>query len=291
MVNGIWRAEYPFYSHYLDIDGQRMHYLDEGQGEPIVMLHGNPTWSFYYRRLVTAFRTSHRVIAPDHIGCGLSDKPQDYPYTLRQHIDNLERLLQHLELEHITLVVHDWGGAIGMGYALRHIPQIRRFVIFNTAAWLSDRCPRRIRICRIPLIGELAVRGLNGFAGAATRMAVEQRMSRRVKAGYLAPYDNWSNRIATLRFVQDIPLSETHPSHATLREIEAGLPELVNRPMLIVWGMKDWCFQEHFLMEWARRFPHAEIHRAEGAGHYVVEEAHDQIEPLMRRFVSPEPQQ
>ncbi len=280
-----WRALYPFESRFHQTGGQRMHYLDEGSGDPLVMVHGNPSWSFYYRKLVAAFSETGRVIAPDHIGCGLSDKPQDYAYTLAQHVDNLGSLLDQLELERINLVLHDWGGAIGMGFAVRHPERISRIVVFNTAAWLSTRCPWRIRVCRIPVLGALAVRGLNGFAGAAVHMAVERTMPPEVMAGYLAPYDSWANRIATLRFVQDIPLSESHPTYQTLGQIEAELHRLVERPMQIIWGMKDWCFTEHFLEGWQQRFPAAELHRIPDAGHYVVEDAIEQIIPLMRAFI------
>src|SRR5262245_5273337 len=117
-----FRELYPFQSHWLVLDGLRYHYLDEGPKEapPILMLHGNPTWSFYYRPLIPTLSQTHRVIVPDHMGCGLSDKPQNYPYNLEQHIQNVEKLIAHLGLRQITLVVHDWGGVIGMGYATRH---------------------------------------------------------------------------------------------------------------------------------------------------------------------------
>ncbi len=118
--------------------GLRYHYIDEGQGPPVVMVHGNPSWSIYYRNLVEALRSTHRCIVPDHIGCGFSDKPDDsnYAYTLSQRIEDLESLLESLNLtEPITLVVHDWGGAIGMGYATRHPEKIARLVILNTAAF------------------------------------------------------------------------------------------------------------------------------------------------------------
>ena len=170
------RHLYPFASHYFDTGGRRMHYVDEGAGPAVVMLHGNPTWSFYYRELITALRDSYRVIAPDHIGCGLSDKPQDYPYTLATHIENLERLLDHLGLDDITLAMHDWGGAIGCGFAVRHPQRVGRLIVLNTAAFLG-RTPWRIRMCRLPVLGPLLVRGLNGFARTATLMACKDRLA------------------------------------------------------------------------------------------------------------------
>ncbi len=278
---------YPFHAHHLDIDGQRMHYLDEGAGPPLLMLHGNPTWSFYYRHLVCGLRDRYRVIVPDHIGCGLSDKPQTYDYTLRTHIANAETLLDHLRLNDVTLVVHDWGGAIGFGLATRRPEGFRRFVVFNTAAFLGGRVPWRIRMCRIPILGEWAVRALNGFARCATYMACAKhdRMMPAVKRGYLLPYDSYAHRIATHRFVKDIPLRANAPSHGVIRDIESKLAGLRDRPMSIFWGMKDFCFTPAFLEEWVTRFPDAEVHRFADAGHYVVEDAHEQILPAMNQFL------
>jgi haloalkane dehalogenase len=251
------------------------------------MLHGNPTWSFYYRHLIPLLSQTHRVIVPDHIGCGLSDKPQDYPYTLEQHIQNLERLVSQLSLEGVSLVLHDWGGVIGLGYATRHPDNVARFVIFNTAAFVLPLIPNRIRMCRSDLFGSLLVRGLNAFAGLATYMAVTRPMPAQVRAGYLAPYNNWRNRIAIHRFVQDIPLEEAHPTRPTLIEIEAGLEQLRERPMLIIWGAKDFCFTERdFLPEWRRRFPQAEVRVLKDAGHYVVEDAPERIGPWVVEFLN-----
>lgn len=282
---------YPFQSHSIALAGHTYHYLDEGSGEPLVMLHGNPTWSFYYRALIAEFRATHRVIVPDHMGCGLSDKPQAYPYTLAQHIANLEALIEALTLERMTLVLHDWGGAIGMGYALRHPERVTRFVLFNTAAFPSSRIPFRIALCKLPIVGALAVRGLNAFAGLAPLMACakQERMTPDVKAGYLAPYDSYAHRVAILRFVQDIPMSPAHPTYALVEEIGKGLATFTNRPMLIIWGEQDWCFTTEFLAEWQQRFPNADIHRIPNAGHYVVEDAHEQIIPWMREFLARRP--
>lgn len=280
------RDLYPFDSHFLDLPGARMHYVDEGSGPPIVMLHGNPTWSFYYRDLVKDLRDDHRVVAPDHIGCGLSDKPQQYPYALATHIDNVERLIDHLSLTDVTLVVHDWGGAIGFGWAMRHPARVRRFVVFNTAAFTGP-CPLRIRICRWPVLGSLIVRGLNGFAFPATFMACKNRsrMTGEVRRGYLLPYDSYANRIGVHRFVRDIPLNCRSPSHRVIQQIEASLPEFADRPMLICWGGRDFCFNDGYLAQWQRRFPDAAVHRFDDAGHYVVEDARDRILPIMRQFL------
>jgi haloalkane dehalogenase len=283
------RSLYPFQSNYLDVGGVRMHYLDEGPRDApiVVMLHGNPTWSFFYRALVFAMRDRYRLIVPDHIGCGLSDKPPAYSYTLATHIDNVERLLDLVGAGEVTLALHDWGGAIGMGWASRHTGRARRFVIFNTAAFFFRPTPMRIRICQVPIVGDFLVRGLNGFARAALRMAVAkpERMTREVRRAYLAPYDNWVDRVAILRFVRDIPRHPGVPSHAVLASIEASLPKFVDRPMIIFWGAKDFCFNDRVLAGWIRRFPGARFHRFEDAGHYVIEDAHERITPLLRDFL------
>ena len=279
---------YPFRTDYLNLDGQRMHYVDQGSGSPIVMVHGNPTWSFYYRTLISGLADRYRVVAPDHIGCGFSDKPRDYPYTLSTHINNLTQLIDHLDLRDVTLVVHDWGGPIGLGWAVQHLDRVRRLVIFNTAAFVGGRLPLRIRICRWPLVGHFGVVRLNAFARLATRMAMGRpdRMTREIRRGYLLPYGTPDDRIAILRFVQDAPLTPRDRSFAVLRQIEEQLPTLRDRPMTIFWGMKDFCFTPRSLDQWIDRFPNAKIHRYADAGHYVVEDAHERILPTLRDWLS-----
>src|SRR5688572_29776615 len=258
-----WRSLYPFRSHFLSMGDARLHYLDEGAGEPLLMVHGNPTWSFYWRNLVLGLRDRYRCIVPDHVGSGLSDKPQDYPYTLTTHIDNLCRLVEELDLTGITLLAHDWGGAIGLGTALRLPERFARLVLFNTGAFPPPFVPLRIRLCRTPLIGSWAMRRLNAFAKAALTMASEKqdRMTPVVKAGLLAPYDNWANRVAIDAFVRDIPFTRAHPTWQTLEQIEAGLASLADRPVQMIWGMKDWCFRPSCLERFEQHFPNAEVHR------------------------------
>ena len=283
-----WKSLYPFASHFLPLDGEgtRLHYVDEGAGEPILFVHGNPTWSFHWRKLIGEFSARFRTIAPDHVGCGGSDKPADYSYTLAQHIANLRRLVEHLDLKNITLVAQDWGGAIGMGAAGEMPERFRRFVLFNTAAFRSTRIPWRIAACRIPIVGKIAIQGLNLFLHAAFRMALTHPdvLSATERSGYLAPYDTWSHRRAIFRFVQDIPLRPNHPSYATLAQVEQGLSQFRDHPVQLIWGMRDWCFTPHFLERVLEFFPRAEAHRLSNAGHWVVEEAHDQIIAIMRDF-------
>lgn len=290
--------EYPFAPHFHELpDGNHLHYVDEGPraAEPLLFVHGNPTWSFYWRKLIQAFSKDHRCVAIDHLGCGFSDKPADWSYRLSDHVANLEHLIETLDLHNITLVVHDWGGPIGLGFAERHKHRIARLVVLNTAAFPNDtwggRAPLRIRACLTPVLGGLAVRGLNAFARMATFMAVEkhERMTPAVKAGFLAPYDSFANRIATLRFVEDIPLKRTHPSYATLAGIANGLEGLRDLPMCLIWGERDWCFTPAFREEWQRRFPEARVHTAEDAGHYVVEDASARVIHWISEFQAEHP--
>ncbi len=282
---------YPFKTNFLKLDSLNYHYLDEGEGDPLLMLHGNPTWSFYYRSLIRGLQHQNRCVVPDHMGCGLSDKPQDYEYTLETHIQNVEALVEHLKLENITLVVHDWGGAIGMGFATRHPEKIKRLIIFNTAAFISNRIPWSINICRNPVVGPIAIQSLNAFSRVALIRAskVPGRMDGKVRDGYLAPYQTPEDRIAQLRFVQDIPMTPDVASYPVVQKIEAGLGEFKNHPTLIVWGLKDFCFTEHFLERWKLIFPDAEVQALKKAGHYVVEDAYEEIIPNMIRFLKKYP--
>jgi haloalkane dehalogenase len=283
--------EYPFQPHFFDLNGLRYHYVDEGQGEPLLMVHGNPTWSFAWRNLIKDLARDYRVLAVDHIGCGLSDKPPTYAYRLQTHIENLTRFITHLDLQQITLIAHDWGGAIGMGAAARLPERFARLVLCNTAAFRSTRIPWRIAVCRIPVLGPLGVRGLNLFARAALRMAVEkpERLTPAIRAGYLAPYDSWLHRVAVQRFVEDIPLRPEHPSYAALVAVEEGLARFVETPQLLIWGERDWCFTPHFLAELERRWPRAETLRIPDAGHYVFEDAWERMVPRIRQFLKEHP--
>ena len=288
-------SSYPFSSRYLDRSGLRYHYLDEGQGEPVVMLHGNPTWSFYYRKLILGLRDTYRCIVPDHIGCGLSEKPDDsrYEYSLRQRVADLEALLEHLELrDNLTLVLHDWGGMIGMALAHRYPERIKRLVIFNTAAFplpKAKRLPWSLWWCRMPVIGSLLVRGLNVFSRGAVRYCVRKPLSPDVRRSYLAPYDSWQNRIAVLRFVQDIPVKPGDRGFDLVHEVADGLHRFSRLPMLSCWGEHDFVFDHHFLDEWRRRFPAAEVHCFADAGHYVLEDAGDEIRNLIHDFLRRHP--
>lgn len=287
MNDEIWRKEYPFESNYLDIGGHQYHYIDEGEGTPILFVHGNPTWSFAFRKLVAGLSNDYRCIAVDHIGCGLSDKPQDYDYRLQNHIDNLCKLIEELDLDHITLVAHDWGGAIGMGAAVEMSARISKIVLMNTAAFPSTFIPKRIALCRIPILGAIGVRGFNAFAGAAISQAIADKKTwtPASKAGYLAPYNNWANRVAVHRFVQDIPMNASHPSYDTLQNIADHLDQFNETPIKLIWGMQDWCFNPDFLRRFEEIWPHAETVELDHASHYLFEDDPPRCLDEIKQFV------
>jgi haloalkane dehalogenase len=284
--------DFPYASKAFDRDGLTMRYVDEGRGPAVLMVHGNPTWSFYFRRLIGALRDRCRVVAPDHIGMGRSDKPGDdrYRYTLRSRIDDLEALVEHLDLDDVTLVVHDWGGAIGMGWAARNPGRVRRIVAMNTAAFrkpAGKSFPPSLTLARLPGAGAALVRGANAFVRGANRFCVTRRpLPRDVAAAYLQPFPTWDSRIAVHRFVEDIPLHPRDEAYSALVATENGLSELADRPVMLCWGMKDFIFDHHFLDQWVEHFPHATVHRFDDCGHYVLEDAHEQIVPLIESFIA-----
>ena len=288
-----WRAEYPFESHFLEMqNGVRMHYVDEQPANStspntILCVHGNPTWSFYYRSIVSEFRDQCRVVAVDHVGCGMSDKPQQYDYCLAQHTKNLTQLIETLDLSNLTLVVHDWGGAIGLGAAVRCPDRFRNIVILNTAAFPPPYIPKRIAACRIPLIGSWMIRYGNAFARAAILMAIDRlpRLSPAAREGLLAPYDTAKHRIAIDRFVQDIPLSPNHPTWSVLEKLEQDLANLRQLPIHFIWGMRDWCFRPECMERLQVAFPNATRLELQDVGHYVMEEASAEVVTELKRFV------
>lgn len=287
-----FRHLYPFASRFLDIDGLRYHYIDEGWGRPVVMLHGNPTWSFYFRGMIRALSPDYRVIVPDHMGCGLSDapSPRRYGYRLQNRVEDLERLLDHLALDTpLTLMVHDWGGMIGLCYAVRHPERIERLIITNTAGFLppgNKKLPARLWLIRnLAPFAVPAILGLNLFSRAALVMAPRRRLSREVRTGLTAPYNTPARRMATLRFVQDIPLVPHDPSYPQVRHVDEHLTELSHLPTLILWGLRDFVFDADYLAEWRRRFPRAAVHVFPEGGHYLLEDEAAAVIPIVKEFL------
>ncbi|NIK40668.1 haloalkane dehalogenase [Xanthomonas arboricola] len=294
---------YPFTPQRLEVrPGIAMSYLDEGprDGEVVVMLHGNPSWSYLWRNLVSGLSNRYRCIVPDHIGMGLSDKPDDapdaqprYDYTLQSRVDDLDTLLRHLGITGpVTLAVHDWGGMIGFGWALSHHAQVKRLVITNTAAFPlppEKPMPWQIAMGRHWGPGEWFIRTFNAFSSGASWFGVSRRMPAEVRRAYVAPYNNWRNRISTIRFMQDIPLSPADQAWSLLERSAQALPAFADRPAFIAWGLRDICFDKHFLAGFRKALPNAEVTAFDDANHYVLEDKHEVLVPAIRAFLERNP--
>ena len=288
---------FPFEPHYhTQSGGHRMHYLDEGpvEGQPVVMVHGNPTWSFYYREVVKALSDSHRCLVPDHVGMGLSDRPSDehYHYTYASRIEDLGHWLDEVEPERpVDIVAHDWGGAIAMAWAVKRPERVRRIVLLNTWAFTippEESLPFGLKFCRTR-IGAFAINRFNAFAGLAVRLATTNTLDPEVARGLVAPYRGKpEQRLATLRFVQDIPLTESDPAWAPLAETEAGLHNLADKPIRFIWGRKDFVFDNRVLNRWQEIWPNAEYQILEDAAHYVLEDAPERVVAGVRSHLQEE---
>lgn len=284
----ISRELYPFEGKRVEVNGFTMNTLDEGEGPPVVMVHGNPTWSFYYRNLVLRLRDRYRCIVPDHIGCGYSDRPaeSEYPWTFRRRAEDLQTLIEKLDVkEPVTLVVHDWGGMIGMTWAHWNPDKVARIVVLNTAAFhlpSTKSFPWQLWLARDTPVGAVLVKRLNAFSGAAAWVGcTRNRMNAELRRAYTSPYNTPHNRLATLKFVQDIPLRPGDEGYDLISDVEAGLPRFRQLPMFIGWGLKDFVFDQHFLARWEQTFPDAEVVRYPDCGHYILEDAG---EPLIERI-------
>ena len=289
---------YPFTPKTFEVrPGLSMSYLDEGprDGEVVVMLHGNPSWSYYWRNLVSGLSDKYRCIVPDHIGMGFSDKPEDskYDYTLQSRVDDVSALLEHLGITGpVTLAVHDWGGMIGFGWALSHAQQVKRLVITNTAAFplpAAKKMPWQLSLGRDSQFGAFIIRAFNAFSSGASYQGVETKMPADVRRAYVSPYNTWSNRISTLRFMQDIPLQPGDKAWPLVAEAGQRLPEFADRPAFIGWGLQDFVFDKHFLADFRAALPNAEVTAFEDAGHYVLEDKQAILVPAIRKFLDANP--
>lgn len=266
--------------------GHRMHYFDEGSGPVVVCLHGNPTSGFLYRNLIAALRPDFRVIVPDHLGCGLSDKPQ-HTFRAADRIGHLQDLLDHLRIERFSLVMHDWGGPLGTGLAVRRPDDVERLVYLNTTLAETDLLPAMIRRAAAPVVGRLLTQDTTWFIRLLTSLGATVPLPKEIKQGYRRPFRTRGERRAIWGFVRDIPFSATHPSFGLMQDMVARLPTLADRPVKIIWGMKDPCFHPGILRRLADRFPGAEVVRIPDASHLVLEDAPAQVIAEVRRFLRP----
>lgn len=288
--------DFPYRRQTLDLPGPagplEYAYVCEGSGPPVVLVHGNPSWSYYFRALLAALPTAgYRALAPDHIGMGRSAKPSrsEYAYTLATRVADFTRWMQRVcPTGPVTLVVHDWGGAIALAWAVKQPHRVSRLVLFNTAAFplpVGKRLPWALRAARAPVLGPAAVCYGNAFAFGATVLGVRRRMPAAIRRRYLAPYDTPAARVAVLDFVRDIPTRPGDPAYPILRRTEERLPALAGIPILICWGMRDFVLDGDILAHWEALFPAATVHRFPDAGHYVLEDAAEEIVPLVVGFL------
>lgn len=274
------RAEYPFESRFFAADGGRMHYLDVGEGPVVVLVHGTPSWSYEWRALIRDLSRDHRVIAPDHVGFGLSDKPTDWAGTPEAHAANLDRLLASLGVERATLVVHDFGGPIGLSWALAHPERVERLVVFNTWMWdAGEKAARVSNVVKGP-IGKYLYFERNFSARRLVPATMRVKPSADVLRHYSHPFPDPESRIGPWRL--GVELAGSAAWYAELWEKRAAL---ANIPALVVWGAEDPTFGAEELARWREALPAARIVELPGVGHFPQEEAPTRVVEEVRGFL------
>ncbi|MCB8944442.1 MAG: alpha/beta fold hydrolase [Ardenticatenaceae bacterium] len=279
------QREYPFAPQQFRLPMGQMSYVDVGDGEPIVMVHGNPVWSFVYRHLIKQLHGRYRCLAMDHIGFGLSDKPYHWSYRPQDHAANLQTFLDALELQDITLVVQDWGGPIGLSYAINNPAQVKRLVILNTWLWPvnDDWYYRAFSGFVGGAIGRFLIRRFNFFARSVVRTAYgdKRRLTPHLHAHYLAALPTPESRKGSWVFPHEIIGSTDW-----LAQLWQKRANLADKPTLLAWGMKDIAFREKELRRWQTLFPQAAVTRFADAGHYVQDEKGPEVAALIETFMS-----
>ncbi len=274
-----------FTSRFVEIGEHRMHYLDEGDGPAVVLLHGNPTWCYLYRHLITNLSKNYRVIAPDQIGCGMSSRVSDF-IRFKERVSQFGQFIEQLGLGKFSLVMHDWGGPIGTAMALDRQSQVERLVYFNTTLTEVDSLPRLIKMAAAPVIGPFLTYWTDRFIRYTTELGVGGKLSEKDKQGYFWPYKSVKSRKAIHDFVKDIPFSSSHPSYHELESLRGGINSLASLPVQIIWGLKDPCFHKGVMESVASHYPNAEVHAFEDASHLVIEDKRSEVLGLLRRFLS-----
>lgn len=275
---------YPFRSHFVDVGPGRLHYIDEGAGPVIVMVHGTPTWSLLYRAFIRDLSRDHRVVAIDHLGFGLSDKPAGWSHRPEDHARNLELLIDRLGLRDITLVVHDFGGPIGLAYAIEHPENVRALVLFNTWMW-SLRGTRSERVSKLMggRIGRFLYQRLNVSPRVLVKAAFgdKRKLTKEVHRHYIDALPTPASRRGPWILARELGGSSDWYENLWLRR-----DRITDKPVLLLWGMKDPAFQPTALDRWKGAFTNARIVEFPGAGHFVQEEAPDVSVREIRSFLS-----
>jgi haloalkane dehalogenase len=269
--------DFDFQPHYLDQDGLRMHYLDEGEGDPVLLLHGEPTWSFLYRKLIPPLADVARCVAPDYFGFGRSDKPTERGwYSYERHVQSIARLVEHLDLRRITLVVQDWGGPVGFRFAVENPERVARIVVMNTG--IGARAPSDEWLRFQSFMRRV---GTEIVAGQLVRLSLVQPTTDAIIAAYDAPFPVPESRIGIVQFPELVATSSEHPSAPAMLVVRERLREL-DRPALVLFSDSDPIFTRRAAEVMADLLPNAELDPpVEGAGHFLQE---DRGEALGRRI-------
>lgn len=283
-TNWLNTKEYPFAHNYLTVDGAQLHYIDEGQGEVILFVHGTPSWSFEFRNVIKYLSKKYRCIALDHIGFGLSDKPAGYDYSIQNHTATLLKLINHLQLNQFTMLVHDFGGIIGLAAAEQIPDKISKLIILNTWCRSIQDEPEYKKMKGIlgsPLMPFL-YRYFNFSAKYILPAAFGERsrLTPEVHQQYLKPFGNAGERNGTVAFAKSLLRDQDY--YASIGKM---LPVLKNKPVLIIWGMKDAFITEKHLLWMQEQFPAAEVVKYEDAGHFVLEEKSVVAGPVIEAFL------
>jgi len=271
-IDWLDRNEYPFKSNFITSKAGKIHYIDEGEGEILLFVHGNPNWSFGYRELIKHFSKTNRCIALDHIGFGLSDKPYEASYLPQFHAENLETLIDTLKLQDITLVLHDWGGPIGISYAENNPDNVKRIIVFNSWFWSvqEDRTLRNFSKFMGSALGRNLCKYFNFFPKVLMKLDLgdkKKNYSKAIHKHYIEPFSHVSMRKGTWVFPRSF-LAEDH----WLRSLWDNRDRIRKLPVLLLWGLKDKAFPEPFLSRWATVFPNNKIVKFDYSGHNVPEE-------------------
>jgi haloalkane dehalogenase len=275
--------EYPFSDHWFQQGGAAMHYVDEGSGTPVLMLHGNPTWSYLYRHVIRELAGTCRSIAPDYPGFGFSEHPPGYGYTPPEHAARVTALVDHLRLDGLLLVVQDWGGSIGLSVAVDRPESVAGLVILNTWCWPPDWNLWSFSFVMGGPLGRFLQLKRNFFARRMVPWGIarEDRKTPQVLKAYTDPFPTPQSRMGTYVFPRAI-----RKSAVWLRSVEAKLSCLGGKPVEMVWAMKDPAFgKERYIRRWLGHFPDAAVDRVARASHYLQEDCPERIAAALRRLL------
>jgi len=278
------KSEYPFDSNYFDISGQKLHYIDEGKGETVLFVHGTPSWSFDYRNVIKKLKENYRCVAIDHIGFGLSDKPEQYDYSTQNHSKTLEKFVLEKQLDNITLVVHDFGGAIGLNFAIQHPEKIKRLVVLNSWLWSSKTDPDFIKLSKIlksPLLPFLYRYFNFSPKFILPKSFGDNKISKQLLKQYTKPFADKTQQNGALAFAKSL-LNDQDWFEQLWNKRQA----ISTKPTLFIWGMKDPVIKPHYLDKFQSGFTNSTTVKLETSGHFPQEEQADTVTKVMLDFLT-----